>query len=81
MREPQVAVFVTAQDIQAIEDAGYSLYRAGEDTQALTLHALALRLRSLGGIWPKQEFHCEVDASAGMADVVDLHDFSKRVGA
>jgi hypothetical protein len=70
---------ITAEDIQAIEDAGYTLYRVKEDTQALGLHALALRLRATSGLWETREFHCNVDESAGMAEIVDLHDFSKKV--
>jgi len=56
---------ITAEDIQAIEDAGYTLYRVKEDTQALGLHALALRLRATSGLWETREFRCNVDESAG----------------
>ena len=70
-------VGIRVEDIQAIEDAGYSLYRAHEDTQALALHALALRLRAISGFGGA--FECDVDESAGMAEIVDLHDFSKKV--
>ena len=73
------AVFITDADILAIENAGYSLYRAKEDSQALTLHALALRFRSELGIGLHDEFRCDVDESAGMAEVVELKGYSKRV--
>ena len=72
-------VSVTAEDIQAIEDAGYTLYRVKEDTQALGLHALALRLRATSGLWETREFRCNVDESAGMAEVHELHEHSKKV--
>ena len=70
---------ITAEDIQAIEDAGYTLYRVKEDTQALGLHALALRLRATSGLWESCEFRRNVDESAGMAEVHELHEHSKKV--
>ena len=68
---------ITAADIELIERAGYRAHRAHDSDEGLALHTLALRLRSTSGLWPG--FHCDVDESAGMAEIVDLHDFSKKV--
>jgi hypothetical protein len=42
-------VLIRREDIEALEDAGYELYRAHKDDLALRLHALALRFRAESG--------------------------------
>ncbi len=63
-----------AQDILEIEEAVYALYRSCENDIAVRMAAIALRKRGeLSG------FRCDVGESAGMAEVIELNGYSKRV--
>ncbi len=65
---------ITPQDILEIEEAVYALYRNGENGIAVRMAAIALRKRGeLSG------FVCEIDESAGMAEVIELNGYSRRV--
>lgn len=75
------AVSVRAGDIETLEEAMEALYRAHDNTLALRLGALALRLREASGFHHERVFACDVDESAGMAEIVELNCFSRRVGA
>lgn len=59
---------------RALEAGGKALIRAGdhENAQVLLSHALLIFQR-------KREFHCNVDESAGMAEVVELQGYSRKV--
>lgn len=67
---------LSREDVALIESAGKALLRKRENDLGLRVLGLALVLRSQQG-W----FACDVDESAGLAEIVDLHDFSKKVGA
>ena len=60
--------------VALIEEIGVELMRRG-DLRATTLLAAVLQWRLLG----QPAFSCDVDESAGMAEVVELHDYSRRV--
>ncbi len=63
-----------AQDILEIEEAVFALYRSHENSIASRMAAIVLRKRGeLNG------FRCDIDESAGMAEVVELHRWSKQV--
>ena len=66
-----VPLYVT--QVVAIEEVGIELMRRA-DPRAATLLAVVLQWRSLG------QFACDdVDESAGMAEVIELHGWSKQV--
>lgn len=61
---------------RALEAGGKALLRTGdvENAQILLSHALlTLTLNK-----PKREYRCNVDESAGMAEVVELHGYSRK---
>lgn len=64
---------ICMEDIVAMEKAGEFLFRHHESTVALEVLTIALRLRQSIG------FACNVDESAGMADVIELQGYSRRV--
>ena len=66
---------ITPQDILDLEDAMAALYRAHANAEALRMGALALRFR---GEY-LATFNCNVDESAGMAEVIELNGYSRRV--
>ena len=66
-------VTIIARDILDLEDAMAALYRAHANAEAIRLGALALRLRGEFGA-----FRCEVDESAGLAEVVELNGYSRK---
>lgn len=61
--------------VALIEEIGVELMRRG-DLRATTLLAVVLQWRLLG---QPPAFSCDVDESGGMAEVVELHDYSRRV--
>ncbi len=65
---------ITPQDILDLEDAMAALYRAHANAEAIRLGALALRFR---GEY-LATFNCNVDESAGLAEVVELHEWSRK---
>ncbi len=65
-------VTISEQDVHDLEDALTALYRAHANHEAIRMGALALRFRSLGG------FACDVDESAGLAEVVELNGYSRK---
>ena len=69
---------ITYQDIVTLEEAIYALARAN-DPAAWRLGALSLRLREETGTRYPNIFRCEPDESAGMAEVVELHGWSRCV--
>ena len=66
---------ITPQDVLDLEEAMAALYRAQANAEAIRLGALALRFR--GELLAA--FNCNVDESAGMADVVELNGWSRKV--
>ena len=68
---------VSISDIETIERAGHVLFRLAENDQAIKLLALALRLRE-EALTPVK-FFCDIDESGGLAEVVELDEWSKRV--
>ncbi len=65
---------ITLLDILDLEDAAAALYRANAYTEAICISAKALRWRG-----ELEAFRCDIDESAGMAEVVELHDYSRRI--
>jgi hypothetical protein len=73
-------VTICAGDLEDIEDAGKALIRLDGGATGLRILAIALRLREQSGFRAAdQVFMCDVDESAGMADVIELHGYSKQV--
>ncbi len=65
---------ITLLDILDLEDAAAALYRANAYTEAICISAKALRWRG-----ELEAFRCDIDESAGLAEVVELNGWSKRV--
>lgn len=66
-----------AEDLEDLERAGKSLLRHHETTFGIRLLGIVLRLREQSGFCAAdQVFMCDVDESAGMADVVEIHSHS-----
>lgn len=76
-------VAISRYDVVDVENAGYALRREGLERLALRMFSLALLMRANTGFLPPERdtFACDVDESAGMAEVVDMHEFSRKVGA
>ena len=73
-------VSLYAGDLEDLEEAGKRLIRHHDTTTGLRLLAIALRLREQSGFRAAdQVFMCDVDESAGMADVIELHGYSRCV--
>ncbi len=62
-------VTISDQDVHDLEDAVHALYRAHANDEAVRM------LRLLGEI---RAFRCDVDESAGMAEVVELNGYSRK---
>ena len=60
-----------------IEGLGKDFIRVGDQETATKLFAIALAWK----VSPISRFGCDPDESAGLAEVHDLHDFSRKVGA
>ncbi len=68
------AVPLDVTQITVLEEIGMELVRAG-DVRAPVVLSVVLQWRSLG----RPAFAFEPDESAGLADVVELHGWSKQV--
>ena len=60
------------EDVDMLELAGVTLLRHHENEIGTRLLARALLLRS------QQMFRCDIDESAGMAEVVELQSYSRK---
>ncbi len=67
------ATMITLLDILDLEDAAAALYRAGAYTEAICISAKALRWRG-----ELEAFRCDIDESAGMAEVIELNGYSRK---
>lgn len=73
-------ISIRRADIEALDESVEALFRAGERTLALKLGALALRARGSTG-FHHPSFVCDVDESAGVAEVVEISGYSRKAGA
>ncbi len=64
---------ITLLDILDLEDAAAELYRAHAYTEAICISAKALRWRG-----ELEAFRCDIDESAGLAEVVELNGYSRK---
>ena len=72
-------VTIHAGDLEDIEAAGKALIRLDGGTTGLRILAIALRLREQSGFRAAdQVFMCDVDESAGMAEVYELRGYSRK---
>lgn len=72
------SVPLTEEQYLFIEDLGKELLRAAQHETATKLLAIALAWRVSPEV--PNVFACDgIDESAGMAELVNLHDFSRRV--
>jgi len=71
---------VCMEDIEALEKAGEELMRSFKTSEGLNVLTIALRLREAWRLFDPV-FACDVDESAGMAEVVELREYGKKVGA
>lgn len=69
---------VCMEDIEAIEKAGEELMRSSKPSEGLSVLTIALRLREAWRLFDPPAFACDIDESAGMADVIELHGHSTR---
>ena len=67
------AIALSDEQAAAIEEVGQELLHAG-DHRATALLSVVLTFRAAMPL----DFHCNVDESAGMAEVVALDDYSKK---
>jgi hypothetical protein len=74
-------VLVDEHDLGVIDEAMQALFRAHRTVNAVALGSVCLRLRRQYAALETRAFRCEPDESAGLAEVVELHDYAKRVGA
>lgn len=74
------ATSIFPDDLETLEAAGALLFRHHENTAGIRLLALALRLREQTGFRKAGVmFACDdIDESAGMAEVVELHGYSRK---
>jgi hypothetical protein len=69
---------IGAHEIATIESVGQDLLRQGDAQRGLTLLALCLAWRSVGRPLP---LPAPSEPSERLADVVDLHAYSRRAGS
>lgn len=69
------AVPMDEEQFLFIEDLGKALMREGQTETATKLFAIALSWK----VAPIVRFGCNVDESAGMAEVVELQGYSRKV--
>ena len=67
------------EDIEEMEREGEELMRLNRAGLGVKALARSLRLRQEWSMHEPLAFACDVDESAGMADVVEMHDQSRRV--
>lgn len=75
------AVPIDALQADLIEEIGLELLRKGDRdraTQLLTVY-LAWKVSRPARVADIPAFRCNVDESAGMAEVVELHGYSRKV--
>jgi hypothetical protein len=72
-------VSLSREDIIAIEKAAVALMYGGNQKDGTYLLSRCLVWRSDSGVGGA--FRCDIDESAGMAEVVELHGHSRRVDA
>lgn len=70
-------VVVSAEQAGILDDIGQQLLR-NHDERATKVLALVLAWRYAA---TDRSFVCKVDESAGMADVIELDGYSRRIGA
>jgi hypothetical protein len=73
---------ITRSDIITLENAGETLYRLGQNQLAIAVFALCLReLKEMNSNLDAVglAFLCDIDESAGMAEVVELNTYSRKV--
>ena len=68
-------VALDSEQAALLEEVGVDLLREGDEERATKLLAIHLAWRYA----KTQRFACDVDESGGLAELLDLHDFSKRV--
>lgn len=73
------SVALNEHDVEELEQLGYDLLHAG-DIRATKILTLALAWQFAPEVKP-QEFHCEIDESAGLAELYELDPHSRRVSA
>lgn len=75
-------VAIDYETIQCIESVGEDLLRQQDNDRGLRLLTLVLTWRTLGKRGQgnlERIFECDVDESAGLAEVVELHNYSRCV--
>ena len=72
------SVPLTEEQYLFIEDLGKELMRAAQHETATKLLAIALAWRVSPEV--PDVFACDIDESAGMADLHDLSNYSRKVG-
>lgn len=70
----QRTVYIDAAELAAVEAGADALVRAGDYDNWVKLAALALKWKFNG----EPVFACDVDESGGLADVVELHGYSRK---
>lgn len=69
------AVVIDAEQAQILEEIGEQMMRDHDD-RAFKVLAISLAFRYAKPV----AFKCDVDESAGLAEVIDMYGYSKRVG-
>jgi hypothetical protein len=72
------AVPLDAEQFSLIEELGLEKMRAGEHETATRLLAIALAWKVSPPTTPPRVFRCNVDESAGLAEVVHLDPWSRK---
>ena len=65
---------LSREQMEFLEELGFELGRERKHHLATKVLAIALAWRGA----PTLRFECDIDESAGMAEVVELHGYSKR---
>jgi hypothetical protein len=72
-----VRVSIAPSAIESLERIGQDLLRRGDEA-AVEVLSLVLYMRS-EAVGQGVQFRCEIDESAGMAEVVELDGYSRKV--
>lgn len=75
------AVPITDEQASFLEELGFELMRAGDHERASRLLAVFVAWKISPEVPPlrlREAFRCEPDESAGMAEVVELHGWSRK---
>ena len=70
------AVPLTSEQARSLEALGLELFRKGDDRRASMVLAIVLAWRVAPVV--SDRFECDVDESAGMAEVIQLQGYSRR---